>query len=272
MLARFALATICAGPLAAHDMWIEPSNFRPAQGQFIETKLRVGVDFAGDPLPRNPALIDRFFAADAAGERPVIGRPGADPAGLVRVGSAGLTIIGYRSHNSSLEQTAEKFAGYLQEEGLEAIAAARPRRDPAAPVKELFSRCAKSLVLSGPAEPGQADRALGFTLELVAERNPYALGEGGSLPVRITHEGRPLAGTLVVAMNRANPAEKQSARSDRDGRVRFKIEKPGMWLIKTVHLVPAPQGSDAEWASLWASLTFEISGSKPTPAAPQSGM
>jgi hypothetical protein len=29
-----------------------------------------------------------------------------------------------------------------------------------------------------------------------------------------------------------------------------------MWLIKSVHMIPAPAGSGAEWASFWASLTF----------------
>jgi hypothetical protein len=31
-----------------------------------------------------------------------------------------------------------------------------------------------------------------------------------------------------------------------------------MWLIKAVHMVEAPAGANAEWASYWASLTFEL--------------
>jgi uncharacterized GH25 family protein len=78
------------------------------------------------------------------------------------------------------------------------------------------------------------------------------------LPVRLTYENRPLAGALVVAMNRLNPAEKLSARTDKDGRVRLKLRPGGMWLIKAVHMVPAPAGTNADWASYWASLTFEM--------------
>jgi hypothetical protein len=29
-----------------------------------------------------------------------------------------------------------------------------------------------------------------------------------------------------------------------------------MWLIKAVHMIPAPPGSNADWTSFWASLTF----------------
>src|SRR6266542_1047920 len=31
----------------------------------------------------------------------------------------------------------------------------------------------------------------------------------------------------------------------------------GVWLIKSVQMIDAPRGSNAEWESLWASLTFD---------------
>ncbi len=59
-------------------------------------------------------------------------------------------------------------------------------------------------------------------------------------------------------MNRLNPAEKLAARTDNDGRVRFRLRPGGMWLVKAVHMVQAPAGTNAEWESLWATLTFEL--------------
>ena len=100
------------------------------------------------------------------------------------------------------------------------------------------------------------DRSLGFILELVAERNPYTMAVGQDLPVRLTYEGRSLAGALVVAINRSNPSDKLTARSDKDGRVRFRLPRTGVWLIKAVHMIPAQPGVGAEWSSYWASLTF----------------
>jgi uncharacterized GH25 family protein len=157
-----------------------------------------------------------------------------------------------------VELTAEKFNQYLQEEGLDAVAAMRAsRKQTAEGAREMFTRCAKSLILSGAPADTQGDRALGFTLELIAERNPYTLRDGEELPVRLTYEGRPLAGALVIAMNRMNPAERVSARTGQDGRVRLKLRPAGMWMIKAVHMIAAPAGSDADWHSYWASLTFE---------------
>jgi uncharacterized GH25 family protein len=59
-------------------------------------------------------------------------------------------------------------------------------------------------------------------------------------------------------MNRANPMAKITARTDAKGHVSFRLPQDGIWLVKAVHMVPAPAGSNADWASFWASLTFQI--------------
>jgi uncharacterized GH25 family protein len=255
------LLAICLGPaqLLAHDMWIEPANFSPPAGEIIPIRLRVGQDLLGDPLPRDSKLIKQFVVVDSAGSKPVVGRDGSDPAGFVFVAKPGLLVVGYGSNPSAVELTPEKFNQYLKDEGLDAIAALRAQRNTTnASAHELFARCAKSLVLSGSPSEKQADRQLGFTLELVAEKNPYLLYSGEELPVRLTYENRPLAGALVIALNRVNPSERQAVRSDNNGRVRFRLRSGGLWLIKAVHMIPAPADSNAEWASYWASLTFEL--------------
>src|SRR2546425_8102250 len=166
--------------LFANDMSIDPTTFSPESGKIVGVRLRVGQDLLGDPLPRDPTLINQFVFEDAAGRKPVIGRDGADPAGFLRVAMPGLLVIGYHSNPSAIELAAEKFNQYVKEEGLDAVAALRARRnETGASARELFSRCAKSLVLSGSPSEAQGDRRLGCALELVAERNPYAVPEIG---------------------------------------------------------------------------------------------
>ena len=248
-----------APPLFAHDLWIEPTSFSPAPGQLVGVRLRVGMNLAGDPVPRVPGLVNQFVVASTIDRKPVFGRNGTDPAGVVRVEGTGLRVIGYYSNPSWIELPAEKFNAYLEEEGLDSVRALRVlRNETAAGARELYSRCAKSLLLSGPPSEAEGDRPLGFPLELVAERNPYALGAAEDLPVRLTYQNRPLEGALVVAIDSLDPNERLSARSDRDGRVRFRLRPGGMWLVKAVHMVPAPAGSDADWRSYWASLTFRV--------------
>ena len=253
-----ALAALSITPLLAHDMWIEPTTFAPETGDIVGLKLRVGQDLLGDPLPRDSSLINQFIVEDAEGRKPVVGRDGRDPAGFLRVAVPGLLIVGYRSNPSAVELSPEKFNQYLKEEGLDAIVSLRAsRNETSAKAHELFSRCAKSLVLSGSPNGSQGDKILGFTLELLAEKNPYTVRAGEELPVRLTFENRPLPGTLIVAMNRLNPSEKLTARTNKEGRVRLRLHPGGMWLVKAVHMLPAPTGTNAEWVSYWASLTFQ---------------
>ncbi|MEX0878606.1 MAG: DUF4198 domain-containing protein [Thermoanaerobaculia bacterium] len=261
-------ALVAAAPLYAHDFWIEPSSFRPAVGSTVSARLFVGQKFRGDPVPRNPALIEKFVLVTDAGETPVEGRLGDDPAGRARVVAPGIAVIGYRSRDSFLSQEADKFEDYLHEEGLERILELRARRgESAKPSREVFSRCAKALVSSGGGSAGY-DRNLGLTLELLPEKNPYLLRVGQELPIRLLYEQKPLSGALVVALPYDAPDAKLSQRTDRKGRVRLRLPASGRWLVKAVHMVPASDAARADWQSLWASLTFEIPGADPVGKAP----
>jgi uncharacterized GH25 family protein len=252
---------LAAAPLLAHDFWIEPTTFRPEVGSTVGLSLRVGQGFRGDPVPLMPDKIVKFVTVSSAGaETPVGGIPGRDPAGRARVTEPGYTVAGYRSSPSSLELPADKFEAYLKDEGLEKVSSIRARRgDSEKPSKEIYSRCAKALLDAGGGGTSGFDRALGFRLELVPETSPKKLppSGGGSLPVRLLYEGKPLAGALAVAMNRDEPDKRLSARTDKAGRVLFALPRGGVWLVKAVHMVPAPPESGADWESLWASLTFE---------------
>jgi len=258
-LISFAAVLAASASLSAHDFWIEPTGFKADLGRVIGVKLRVGDDFHGDPVPRNDEFIDQFVVVDAGGRRQVVGREGSDPAGLLRVTAPGLMIVGYQSRPRPVTLPAEKFTRYLTEEGLDSIVAARARTGMSVREgREIFSRSAKSLLRSGTLATGSGDRALGFPFELVAERNPYEMRPGDTLTTRLTYQQVPLAGALVVAYNQRTPYHKLSVRSDRHGRAAFALDEPGVWLVKAVHMVPAPAGSNAEWESFWASLTFEV--------------
>ncbi len=241
-------------PASAHDFWIEPSTFRPAVGQTMTAALRVGQDFVGDAVPRSAQLLDSFIVRDAAGERQVGGVENQDPAGYLRVEKPGLAVIGYRSKSYPLELTADKFDTFLQTEGLESIRRLRAERGESQKSdRERFYRYAKSLVAAGGTS-GKFDQPFGYRYEIVPETNPLVTAP---LRVRLLFEGKPLAAALVSAIHRDDPAARLSARTDSHGRVSFSLPKAGVWLVKSVYMVPAPAGSNVDWESLWASLTFE---------------
>jgi uncharacterized GH25 family protein len=257
--AELFLFVLFAAAATAHDFWIEPSSFHPAVGSQLAVSLRVGEHFRGEPVPRADPRIVKFVLASGSGETAIGGLPGTDPAGFTRVPSAGFLVIGYRSSRSSITLEPEKFEKYLEDEGLDPVLKARAaRHESGKPGNEVYSRCAKSLVAGGGAGEAGFDRVLGLTLELVAESNPLKLKAGETMRLRLLHEGRPLSGALVKLTAQDEPDGAEQARTDRDGRVSFRLQRKGVWLARVVHMIPAPAETGADWESLWASLTFEI--------------
>jgi uncharacterized GH25 family protein len=256
-----AAAAILVPALAqAHDFWIEPSTFRPSTGQNVSATLRVGQKLEGDTLPRIPPLIERFGVWGSEGEIPLDGAVGEDPAGFGRIAREGQHWLLYQSNPYPVALDARKFEEYLRDEGLESIIEARAKAgQAAAPGRERFYRCAKAL-LDGKSSSGVATKAAGLTLELVPEKNPYAVHLGGTLPVSLLFHGKPIANVLVVAMSKGDPDHSVRARTDSKGRVVLKLARSGFWLVKAVHMERAPAGAGADWQSWWASLTFDLPG------------
>jgi hypothetical protein len=244
----------------AHDFWVEPARFRPVHFP-LPVRLMIGDGFPGAAFPRDPTHIREFVIASGASVRSVPGRTGIDPAGYVPDAQPGLHVVAYRSAPRTITLSGEKFDSYVQDEGLDGVVKLRAAAHaPRAPVTEIFSRHARALLLVGDPDAGAADRPLGFTLELVAERNPYALGPGGELPVRLLYHGRPLGDAWVTARQAGSHGETYRLRTDREGRATFRLSHPGMWIIRSLHMIKASPGLEADWESLWASLTFELPG------------
>lgn len=254
-----ALMTLAGTPLAAHDVWLEPSDYRPSGSQ-VAVRVLVGENFIGDGVPRDSARMLRFAAIGPDGEQPLEGIDGVDPAGFFRPAAPGAHELLYVSEPRPIRLSASKFEAYLAEEGLDHVARARRESDSGSePVTELYSRCAKAIVVVGT-DAGGAGAPRGCPLELVvvAGLEPAA----GSGPRRVTFEllraGRPLEGGLVRALVSGSPAGALEARSDSAGRVTFTLDTGGPWLVKAVHMEPAKAALEADWESWWASLTFAL--------------
>jgi hypothetical protein len=257
-LRLYALLALTALPLAArgHDFWIEPEKFHVAGGEQVPLRLYVGQQFKGESVLYAPESFERYVYAGPGGERKVPGNLGDDPAGSVSTKEPGLYIVGFHSKKFDITfDSFPKFEEYLTTEGLERnLQVAKKRFSLSNAVLEIYSRCAKSLVKVG--DGAGSDRALGFPLELIAETNPY--GGQRKFSARLLYRGKPLEGALVVAFTKQSPLDKLKVRTDKDGRAVLDLNKPGVWLINCVHMIPGSLLSRADWESFWASLTFEL--------------
>ncbi len=162
------------------------------------------------------------------------GEPVRGSAPVLVVKKSGAVMLTYQSGAwATHEIPRATFEQFLREEGLAPV----PANDV---VHERFTRFAKSVVRGDASAIG----ALGWRFEIV----PLS-----SSRYQVVYEGTPLANAQVVAINRAK--DHVTARTDASGVVTFDLGE-GAWMIKAVHLVPAPRDSGMEWESLWASLTL----------------
>jgi uncharacterized GH25 family protein len=255
------LVAVIPATATAHDFWIEPARFRAALDAPIDLVLRVGEDFNGTSQPYIPDWFTDYRVVGPTEQQPVAAIIGDDPAGRIMATVPGTHVVGYHSTRAFVEMAPEKFNNYLHAEGLEHIIALRTERgESEMAAREYYSRCAKSLVHIGSNSPrDELETKLGYTLELLPERNPYSLRPGDALPMLLQYESAPIADILVIAFTSDAPDERWSARTGSDGRVNLRLDRPGIWLVKAVHLIPTRAGeSGAEWESFWASLTFEL--------------
>jgi uncharacterized GH25 family protein len=282
MTRRFTavLALLAAASSAlAHEFWIQPVKFAAVPKETVGLRLMVGDGFPGEARPRDPRKLVKFFALGPTGEMPIPGSDGNDPAGEFAATAPGVYVLGYRSNHSRVTLDAAKFEAYLKDEGLDAAITERAKLgESSKDGKEAYSRCAKSIIAVAPANASTSstadasnlsegfDRVLGMPLEIVPVTNPLSAVAGSTLMFRVLHDGKPLANALVNAFAQGENEPAVQVRTNAQGHADLKLDKPGIWLIGTVNMTRASADvaakNDADWESLWASLTFEL---KPAP-------
>lgn len=95
---------------------------------------------------------------------------------------------------------------------------------------------------------------LGDKMELVPLKNPLALKVGDKLPFQVLYDGKPLAGAMVSAEG----VEKDSLKTDADGRAEITIAKSGLNVVKANRKTPTPNDPDADQFSETAGISFEV--------------
>jgi uncharacterized GH25 family protein len=274
-LAVFAFATLARiGPVAAHEYWLAPSNYRPGPGDTVAVRVFVGTGFRGESKPYTPRRTVRFtYEAGRAVDLTAVGVNGETVWARIVPTDRGGALLAYESNSTYIELPAAEFDRYLALEGLAGPLAARAKKGAQAGAgRELYRRSCKAW-LAGT-DPARATRVVRLPLEIVPLADP---SRGPALEVRVLYEGKPLASALlrawrqplgpgnapVSAAARDSVGPAAEARTDAQGVARLALEGAGEWILSTVHMVPATNPADADWQSTWASLTFARAGTEP---------
>lgn len=263
IFAKLSLALV-ATSATAHDFWLQPDIFVTVAGQSVPFTIQVGHGDDRDRWAIDPARILMMTTVGPAGTvdlRPTLGkaRENADISPVFSTN--GLYVIAVETNHAVSDLPAEQFTEYAKTEGLTPALNHRiMNKTTASNGREIYSRRAKSLIRvgtnGGPADP-RATRAIGLTLEIVPERDPYVLGKSRSLPIHVLYEGKRLAGATVKLTNLESDEKPISVmKTDKAGRATFRIPESGTWLMNVVWTKPISGRPNADFDTIFSSLTF----------------
>jgi uncharacterized GH25 family protein len=95
-----------------------------------------------------------------------------------------------------------------------------------------------------------------MALEIIPEKDPTQLSARMELPIRVLRNGAPLPG-FAVGLVRQGESQGILQTTDAQGRIAFKVDRPGLWLLRATDLRKSAR-QDADWESDFATMTFEV--------------
>jgi uncharacterized GH25 family protein len=236
----------------AHDYWLEPESFFPDEGKLISISLFMGEALkveAERPLAKSKIERFTFFSSDS--QRDLLSSGIDEQVPVARtIFPKGHHLLAMERKPQTIKIEADKFTRYLEDEGLTSIVARRKALgESKVEGKERYIRYLKAFVRCGEAGDSTFGRVVGHRLEILPQSNPASGAIGDPLVVKILFEAKPLSGTRVFAEVRdeAGKVHSQSASTDAEGKVSFNRSRAGMWLIRLVHMVRAPEDDEMDW-------------------------
>lgn len=248
------MAILFAGPLAAHEFWLEAEDYTVTEGG-VNVQLRVGQDFGGSEYPFVQQRFKAFTVTVDGKTVPYQGRAGDRPAYQDATPKAGLQVLSYESQPDTLAFTESKpdlLANYLRAEGLDFVLE-QHRADglPEVGISEIYSRNAKALVQVGE---GGVDQATGLPFELVVQGTPY--DGDASVTVQLLWRGQAMADYPINVFTKQTDVKQTRVQTDAAGMATVAFPKGSRVLLNSVRIERLPEGSKHFYESWWASMTF----------------
>ncbi len=170
----------------------------------------------------------------------------------------GTNLIAFNSTNTFIEIEPAIFNKYLLEDGLtNAIEYRKINNETDSIGRELYQRCAKTLIQVGNIKTKTYSVDSDMPLEIIPETNPYQLKQKDSFQVNVFFQKQALVNTLVKIWHRENNITTTTdLRTNEKGEIKFPVTTSGKWMISLVKMLRLEKDSTAQWQSYWGSLTW----------------
>lgn len=259
ILPALLFAISLAMPARAHDTWLIPDQFNLTPKSTVTLDMTSGMEFPRLDVGPKPERVESAKCR-IAGKTFDITNKLAAPNSLqfkTELADVGVATFWVKLPSRSLELKPDQVKEYLDEvDAPEALrkqwAEMKPQR-----WRESYTKHPKTFARVGepPSDRSWAE-PVGMFLEIVPEKDPTALKAGDDFPVRVLKDGKPFADFSLNAVSAGEP-KGETRKTDKEGRVTFRVGKEGRWLLRGTDIRKSNQ-PDTDWESDFATLTLEV--------------
>jgi hypothetical protein len=251
------LTTFLKFNVHAHELWLEPINFRFNNKEVSKIHIKVGQNFNGSPFGYYDPNKKNLYLENKNKVINLSQRDGNFPAIQTLILDKGFHILNYETNYEFLKyESLEKFKDFIKEQDL---LSSTDDIDINKIPTENYRRFAKTLMTDGYKDFFIQKPKLDF--EIIALTSPYNLQEK-LFEFQLFEKGSPLKNWQITIFSRDEENNyKEIVKTNPNGVGRIKIFDNRTYLLSAVKLDKANYLEKikykSDWFSLWASLTFK---------------
>lgn len=243
----------------AHEFWMQSDKFFYQPGESMLVSFKVGENFTGEAVDLKKNRIERMelHHLDKMTGLTDSVHEGQKENVNIRLLQEGTHMLIMQSNNAFIALDGEKFNEYLKEDGLDDVYLHRQKTKTLADsAKEFYSRHSKLLVQCGSKTDDTYKKETGLPIEIIPDKNPYALKKGDPIKFKVLFNGKPLFGARVKVWNKHNnKIAVQNIYSLQNGTIETVISNSGTWMVSVVTMTKS-KDPKADWQSYWGTLVF----------------
>ena len=251
------LTTFLKFNVQAHELWLEPVNFKFNNKEISKTHINVGQNFIGSPFGYYEPNKKSLYLEN---KNKVINLPQRDgnfPAIQTLILDKGFHILNYETNYEFLKyESVEKFKDFLKEQDLESTVG---NFDINKIPTESYRRFAKALMTDG--NKGFFIQKPKLDFEIIALTSPYNLQEE-IFEFQLFEKGNPLKNWQISIFSRDEENNyKEIVKTNPNGVGQVKTFEDRTYLLSAVKLNRANYMEKlkykSDWFSSWTTLVFK---------------
>lgn len=255
LIAAAALALSCGASLA-HDSWFE--RLEPTERGESVFALGTGNQFPAHEAGFRLDAVKTAGCGDSAGKAVPLRWMADQPTRLLMRTTRPLpanTPLSCMARLAPAEVSIDNATVEIYFKEVQASDAVRAHwsrlRDKGVKWQETYTKQAR-IMMNGNLSSGDTRQGL----DVRVENSAPELRVGGTLQVQVLRNGEPLAGQPMEMRNDLSPLGIWRT-SDEKGRISFPLPLAARWLLRGVHLRPAPQDPE-RWESDFLTVAFDV--------------